>query len=123
MSITSDTKAAYARFSRNRTSTGSIDEDDAEQVLVRVLEARQEEAGRVEKSTKTTVARRGTERTSATMATTQQVQEALQQLQTQGARIAAAETQLKTEQPRAATAERELEKALIQTLVTTLCEG
>ena len=73
--------------------------------------ARQEEASRVEKSTKTTVARRGTERTSATMATTEQVQEALQQLQ------------LQVEQTRAKTAEQELENASTQTLVTTKGKG
>ena len=53
------------------------------------------------------------------MATREQVQEALQQLQAQGARIAALETQLQIEQTRATTAEQE-RSALIQTLVTTL---
>ena len=78
----------------------------AEQVLVR-----HEEAGRVEKSTKTTVARRGIEKTSAAMATTEQVQEALQQ------------PQLQVEQTRSTTAEQELENASIQTLVTTKSKG
>ena len=45
------------------------------------------------------------------MATTEQVQEALQQLQ------------LQVEQTRAATAEQELENSLIQTLVTTKGKG
>ena len=51
------------------------------------------------------------------MTTAEQVQEALQQLQAQGTRIAALETQLKIEQTRAQTAELE-RSALIQTLVT-----
>ena len=42
------------------------------------------------------------------MATTEQVQEALQQLQAQGARIAALETQLQIESARAQTAEHML---------------
>ena len=86
----------------------------AEQVLVRELEARQEEAGQsgdVHRSTETAIARRGTEKTSATMTTTEQVQEALQQLQ------------LQVEQTRATTAEQELENSLIQTLVTTKGKG
>ena len=62
------------------------------------------------------------ERTSASMATAEQVQEALQQLQAQGARIAALETQLQIEQTRALTAAEE-RSALIQTLVTTLSKG
>ena len=62
------------------------------------------------------------ERTSATMATTEEVQEALQQLQAQGAHIAALETQLQIEQTRATTAEEE-RSALVQTLVTTLSKG
>ena len=62
------------------------------------------------------------ERMSVTMATQEQVQEALQQLQAQGARIAALETQLQIEQTRALTAEQE-RSALIQTLVTTLSKG
>ena len=41
------------------------------------------------------------------MAAAEQVQEALQQLQAQGARIAALETQLQIEQTRATTAEQE----------------
>ena len=49
------------------------------------------------------------------MATAEQVQEALQQLQARGARIAALETQLQFEQTRAMTAEQE-RSALIQTL-------
>ena len=51
------------------------------------------------------------------MATAEQMQEALQQLQAQGARIAALETQLLIESARAQTAEQE-RSALIQTLVT-----
>ena len=51
------------------------------------------------------------------MATAKQVQEALQQLQLQGALIAALEAQLKIESARAQTAEQE-RSALIQTLVT-----
>ena len=49
------------------------------------------------------------------MATAEQVQEALQQLQAQGARFAALETQLQIEQTRAMTAEQE-RSTLIQTL-------
>ena len=49
------------------------------------------------------------------MATAEQVQEALQQLQAQGARIAALETQLRIESAPAQTAEQE-RSALIQTL-------
>ena len=49
------------------------------------------------------------------MATAEQMQEALQQLQAQGARIAALETQLQIESARAQTAEQE-RSALIQTL-------
>ena len=49
------------------------------------------------------------------MATAEQVQEALQQLEAQGARIAALETQLQIESARAQTAEQE-RSALIQTL-------
>ena len=56
------------------------------------------------------------------MAPQEQVQEALQQLQAQGARIAAVETQMQIEQTRAQTAELE-RSALIQTLVTTLSKG
>ena len=55
-------------------------------------------------------------------ATTEQVQEALQQLQAQGAHIAALERQLQIEQTRATTAEEE-RSALIQTLVTTQSKG
>ena len=55
-------------------------------------------------------------RTWATMATTEQVQEALQRLQAQEARIAALEAQLQIESARAQTAEQE-RSALIQTLV------
>ena len=62
------------------------------------------------------------ERTSATKATAEQVQEALQQLQAQGARIAALETQLRIDSVRAQTAEQE-RSTLIQTLVTTLSKG
>ena len=51
------------------------------------------------------------------MATAEQMQEALQQLQVQGARIAALETQLQIESARAQTAEQE-RRFLIQTLVT-----
>ena len=51
------------------------------------------------------------------MATAEQVQEALQQLLAQGARIAELETQLQIESARAQTAEHE-KSALIQTLVT-----
>ena len=50
------------------------------------------------------------------MATAEQMQEALQQLQAQGARIAALETQLQIESARAQTAEQE-RSALIQTHV------
>ena len=49
------------------------------------------------------------------MATAEEMQEALQQLQAQGARIAALETQLQIESARAQTAEQE-RSALIQTL-------
>ena len=56
------------------------------------------------------------------MATQEHVQEALQQLQAQGARIAALEMQLQIEQTKATTAEQE-RIALIQTLVTTLSKG
>ena len=63
-----------------------------------------EEAARVERL-----------RTVREMATREQVQEALQQLQAQEARIAALETQLQVEQTRALTAEQE-RCALIQTL-------
>ena len=56
------------------------------------------------------------------MATREQVQEALPQLQAQGARVAALETQLQIEQTKATTAEQE-RSALIQTLVTTLSKG
>ena len=58
------------------------------------------------------------------MATAEQVQEALQQLQARGARIAALETQLQFEQTRAMTAEQE-RSALIQTLgaMRTDCGG
>ena len=49
------------------------------------------------------------------MATAEQVQEALQQLQAQEARIAALETQLRVEQTRSMTAEQE-RSTLIQTL-------
>ena len=50
------------------------------------------------------------------------MQEALQPLQAQGARVAALETQLRIEQTRALTAEQE-RRALIQTPVTTLSKG
>ena len=53
------------------------------------------------------------------MATAEQVQEARQQLQAKGARIAALETQLQIEQTGALTAAQE-RSALIQILVTTL---
>ena len=58
------------------------------------------------------------------MVTAEQVQEALQQLQARGARIAALETQLQFEQARAMTAEQE-RSALIQTLgaMRTDCGG
>ena len=52
------------------------------------------------------------------MATAEKVQEALQQLQVQVARIAALETQLQIESARAQTAEQE-RTALIQTLAST----
>ena len=51
------------------------------------------------------------------MATAEQVHEALQQLQAQGARVAALETQLQIEQTRAMAAEQE-RSTLIQTLGT-----
>ena len=51
------------------------------------------------------------------MATAEQMQEALQQLQQQGARIAALDAQLQIESTRAQTAEQE-RSALIQTLVS-----
>ena len=57
-----------------------------------------------------------------TSATAEQVQEALQQLQAQGARIAALEIQLRIESARAQTAEQE-RSTLIQTLVTTLSKS
>ena len=69
----------------------------------------------METSTKTAIARRSIEKTSATMATTEQVQEALQQLQLQEQRIAALEVQLQVEQTRTATAEQELQNSLVRT--------
>ena len=56
------------------------------------------------------------------MATIEQVQEALQQFQAEGARVAALETQLQIGQTGAMTVEQE-RSALIQTLVTTLSKG
>ena len=52
------------------------------------------------------------------MATPEQMQEGLQQIQVLTVRIAALEAQLQIESPRAQTAEQE-RSALIQTLVTT----
>ena len=114
-------QAAYAQFGvlRNRMSTvmsllrRAIKKFTVvvEQCLCEYLEEQRRQVGSCKSGHK--------ERTSATKATAEQMQEALQQLQAQGARIAALETQLRVESARAQTAEQE-RSTLIQTLVTTL---
>ena len=104
----------------NRTSTVSDIDDDryslsvvAEQCLCEYLEEQKrqvEEAGRVGEV--------HSERTSATMATARQVQEALKQLQAQEARVAVLETQQQIEETRVLTAEQER-----SALMTTLKKG